>query len=83
MGARVKLGGTVGELFGEDPSRVVVSFAPTQAESVRRMAAQFGVPLTEIGTVGGQTIAIEGVLDVSIGDLRERHAKALEPIVGS
>ncbi len=83
VGAHVKLTGGPAALFAEDPSRVVVSFAATQADLVRRMAVQYDVALVEIGAVGGASLAIDGVLEVPVTELRDRHARALEPIVGT
>jgi phosphoribosylformylglycinamidine synthase len=81
LGAQLKLSNDAGVLFGEDPSRVVVSFSAAQADGVRRIAAQHDVRVCEIGRVKGAALTIEGVLSLSIGEMRERYTKALDAIV--
>ncbi len=56
-------------LFGEDASRVVVSFsAPFQAEVAAACAAA-GVPCAVLGVVGGEQLTLPGLLDVSVAQL--------------
>ncbi|WP_437333141.1 phosphoribosylformylglycinamidine synthase subunit PurL [Sorangium sp. So ce394] len=73
-------------LFGEAPSRVVVSVRPEDAPEVARKAREAGVPCTELGTTGGArlTIAAGGgaVIDVELSALRDARDRCLEPIVG-
>ena len=57
-------------LFGEAPSRIVVSVAPDHWEALAALAAERGVPLTRLGTVGGDTLDLESLLDLP---LRELH----------
>ncbi|RMH07894.1 MAG: phosphoribosylformylglycinamidine synthase subunit PurL [Nitrospirae bacterium] len=46
-------------LFGESPSRVVVSVAPECVEPVLHLAATWGIPAALIGEVGGTDLVIE------------------------
>ncbi len=69
-------------LFHEEPSRIVVSFAPEQREKVQQRCEALGVPFTRLGFVGGDTLEIEDVLDVPVHVLVDTHARALEPVVG-
>jgi phosphoribosylformylglycinamidine synthase len=55
-------------LFGEDASRVLVSASPQHAAEIEKAAAGEGVPLAWIGEVGGDRIAVEGLLDVDLRD---------------
>ncbi len=48
---------TPGLLFGETPSRVVISFSPESLERIRDMAA--GIPFEVIGRVTGDKLAIK------------------------
>lgn len=73
---------TPGVLFGEDPSRVVISFGPGQTELVRRLAEAHGVPLVMLGTVGGDKLVIENVLEATVLELTEKYTTALQNIVG-
>ncbi len=86
-GARVALPTGVpaspGGLFGEDPTRVVVSYTPYVAELLHNRARELGVTLTALGTVEGETLQIEGVLAVPVAELAARHAGALRTIVGA
>jgi hypothetical protein len=61
---------------------VVASCGAAQVELVRRLAEQHGVALEVLGAVGSDRLVIEGVLDVTVGELSARHAGALRDIVG-
>ena len=45
-------------LFGESASRIVVSVSPSQRGAVVAAATAAGIPVTEIGTVGGDRIRV-------------------------
>jgi phosphoribosylformylglycinamidine synthase len=74
------------ELFGEAPSRVVVSVLPGYVERVLAEARSIGVDAVRIGETGGSTLEIGvapiGKLVVSVADVRERREACLRPIVG-
>ena len=57
-----------GELFSESPSRVVVCAAPGAVAEVEARAVAAGVPVSVLGTAGGDRLAVEGLLDVSLHD---------------
>jgi phosphoribosylformylglycinamidine (FGAM) synthase-like enzyme len=87
IGCSVELpaaGGTdaVAKLFHEEPSRVVVSFAPEQRAKVQERCETLGVPFALLGFVGGDTLEIEDVLDVPVQVLAESHSRALARVVG-
>jgi phosphoribosylformylglycinamidine synthase II len=46
-------------LFGETPSRVLVSFEESQRTRLERIAAQAGAPLKVIGRTGGRRLSIK------------------------
>jgi phosphoribosylformylglycinamidine synthase len=46
-------------LFGESPSRVVLSAEPGSVPALLRLAEAQGVPVTELGLVGGGRLRIE------------------------
>jgi phosphoribosylformylglycinamidine synthase subunit PurL len=61
LGATVALDGELSaaaSLFGETPSRVLVSFEEVQRTRLERIAAQAGAPLKVIGRVGGARLRI-------------------------
>jgi phosphoribosylformylglycinamidine synthase len=47
------------QLFGESPSRIVVSFAESATDRVREIAREFNCPFTLLGRVGGDRLVIE------------------------
>ena len=46
-------------LFGESPSRIVLTVRPPDLAAVRALAGRHGVPLAELGIVGGPRLVIE------------------------
>jgi phosphoribosylformylglycinamidine synthase len=90
VGAEVTLAGAeplAAALFGEAPSRVIVSAAPGDAAEIERRAAARGVPARVLGSTGGRrlTIARGGDVPVSIelAALRDARERCLESIVGA
>ncbi len=53
-------------LFGEDPSRVVVSCVAGKRGEVERVCGEHGVPIAFVGTVGGPRFQIRGLLDLDL-----------------
>ena len=47
----------------------------------RDICKRYGVPFEKIGTVSGETLAIDGVCEVPIEELAESHSAALDAIV--
>ncbi|MEZ4390208.1 MAG: phosphoribosylformylglycinamidine synthase subunit PurL [Polyangiales bacterium] len=86
LGARVTLpegvGAEPGALFGEDPSRVVISLSETSYELLRRRAEEAGVKLTALGVVEPGALTLEGLFAIPVEALRARHAGALAAVVG-
>jgi phosphoribosylformylglycinamidine synthase len=64
-GAEVALPDTPGgvrldaRLFGESPSRIVISARPENVARIKEMAAKAGAPLHVLGEVGGEALTIE------------------------
>ena len=46
-------------LFGESPSRIVLTARPADLPAVRALASRHAVPLAELGTVGGPRLLVE------------------------
>ena len=69
-------------MFGEAPSRIVVSCAATDADVIARRAAELGVPAERLGVVGGDRFQLYDVLDLSLDDLRDAHANGLDRALG-
>ena len=74
-------------LFGETTGRVVLSFRPENEGRIRSAAAELGVPLTVIGSVGGARlrIAVGGrrVVDEDVASLRGLWKSAFERAIES
>jgi phosphoribosylformylglycinamidine synthase len=69
-------------LFGEAPSRIVVSLAPEHWDELERLAAASGVALTRLGTVGGDRLRLAPLLDVPVAELREVWRNGLRRALG-
>jgi phosphoribosylformylglycinamidine synthase II len=69
-------------LFGETPSRIVVSFAPENAEKIQSIAAENNCPFAVIGKVSGENLNIktngENVISASVSDLEIVWAQSLK-----
>jgi phosphoribosylformylglycinamidine synthase len=75
-------------LFGEAPSRVVVSSRPgaENARRVEEMARAAGVPAVVLGETGGDALDVDvaplGRFSLRIADIRNAREACLTPIVG-
>ena len=76
----------LGMLFGEAPSRVVVSVRPAALAQLLELAKVAGVAACQIGHTGGDTLVISArplaVLSVSVAEVRARREACLREIVG-
>jgi phosphoribosylformylglycinamidine synthase len=83
VGARVRLpvssSPAVG-LFGESPSRLIVSARPPDADAVLRLARHHDVRVEEIGTVGGGRLVVELVSAGATGAAEERGSRVADAI---
>ena len=68
-------------LFGETPSRVVVSCRPRLVDRVQELAAAHGVPCVTLGKVGEQELVIcqgqREVIDMSLKRARDIYSQAI------
>jgi len=64
-------------LFGEAQSRVVVSCAPDQAETMLAFFKERAVPCTRIGKVGGERLQINGLIDIALDEMADAYFNAL------
>jgi phosphoribosylformylglycinamidine synthase len=67
-------------LFGESPSRAVLSAAPDAVEALRTLAAARDVPLAELGITGGDRLLIELAGEGATGAAEERGARVADAV---
>ena len=67
-------------LFGEAPSRIVVSTA--DAEALAALAQEQQAPLMRLGRVAGDRLVLGAALDVAIDDLRRAYEEGLPLALG-
>ncbi|MDJ0932027.1 phosphoribosylformylglycinamidine synthase subunit PurL [Breoghania sp.] len=60
-------------LFGEDQARYLVIFTADSAKTVEAKAQETGISLVRLGTVGGADLTVNGILSISVANLRKAH----------
>jgi phosphoribosylformylglycinamidine synthase len=93
VGARIELPqgdsevDVVAQLFGEAPTRVIVSVAPSSVDRVLEEARQAGVPAVRVGETGGDALVLTaaplGSLSLSLAQMRAARDACLDGIVGT
>jgi phosphoribosylformylglycinamidine synthase len=83
LGAKLRLG-VLGspaiELFGEGPSRLVLSCRPRHAAALELLARQFGLDSCVLGTVGGERLRIELTGSGATGAAEERGSRVADAL---
>ncbi len=73
----------IGQLFGEDQARYLLTCGFDQAESLMVAASRAGVPIEIVGRFGGDTVSF-GEASAPLGDLRHIYssafARSIEPL---
>ena len=64
-------------LFGEGPSRIVVSVRPEERAPVEAALTAAGVPWERLGTVGGPALVIGEVINIALFVLEEKWEQTL------
>jgi phosphoribosylformylglycinamidine synthase II len=67
-------------LFGESPSRLVVSCRPRHAPAIELLARQFGLAACELGSVGGDRLRIELTGQGATGAAEERGSRVADAL---
>lgn len=74
IGATVAVDGpTHAALFGEDQGRYVLTVASETAEAVLKDIRNAGIEAAQIGVTGGTDLTVEGVLTISVANLKKAH----------
>jgi phosphoribosylformylglycinamidine synthase len=85
VGATVKLapGGVAPHayLFGEDPTRVVLSFAPGKQDEVIETCRRHGVPCAMVGEVGGDELRVNGMMTVPVAALSRAYRSGIPAVL--
>jgi phosphoribosylformylglycinamidine synthase len=68
------------ELFGESPSRLVVTTPPRYAAALILLARQHGLPAEELGIVGGDRLVIELTGSGATGAAEERGSRVADAL---
>jgi phosphoribosylformylglycinamidine synthase len=61
---------------------VVLCVTPDQAGQVRQRADQAGIPVTLLGTAGGERFVIDGLVDLSVPEMVDAWRTALPNALG-
>ncbi|TMD28561.1 MAG: phosphoribosylformylglycinamidine synthase II, partial [Chloroflexi bacterium] len=78
---RLPVGGSPAvELFGESPSRLVLTSRPRHAPALMLLARQFGLPVERLGPVGGGRLVIELTGHGATGAAEERGARVADAL---
>jgi phosphoribosylformylglycinamidine synthase subunit PurL len=81
-GARLDLGpDPFTALFSESTARAVVT--TSDPEAVRTTAEWAGVPVTELGTTGGNALVVDGVAELPLAELRAAWTATLPALFGT
>jgi phosphoribosylformylglycinamidine synthase subunit PurL len=83
LGATLRLGVSGSpaiELFGESPSRLVLSCRYRHAPAIELLARQFGLPAETLGTVGGNRLRIELTGQGATGAAEERGSRVADAL---
>jgi phosphoribosylformylglycinamidine synthase len=69
------------QLFSESTARAVVT--TTDPDAVRTTARWAGVPVTELGTTGGDSLVLDGLLELPLAELRAAWSATLPALFGN
>lgn len=72
---------TVGRIFGESQSRVIVTFDASNQNVIENLCKKSNLPIEIIGNVGGESLVIDGYLDMPVNEIREIYENAISNIM--
>ena len=86
VGATVELSDVADDafvaLFSESSARAVVTVPAEEVEELRALCARHDVPMTEIGTTGGDALVVEGAFALPLEELRAAWTATLPAALG-
>ena len=65
------------ELFGEAHSRIVMTANKLDFDTIEDICEEFNVPLQIIGTIGGENLRINDLINIPVNDLKEKFETGL------
>jgi hypothetical protein len=68
-------------LFGEAQSRILVTVSSVNLPFLQEKCASLDVPMTVLGTTGGERLNISGVVDQTIDILRDAYEGGLTELL--
>ena len=83
LGARLRLPVSASpavELFGESPSRLILTTRPRHAPALALLARHFGLPVETLGVVGGERVVIELTGSGATGAAEERGSRVADAL---
>ncbi|HEU4751754.1 MAG TPA: AIR synthase related protein, partial [Armatimonadota bacterium] len=84
IGAQVSMEKVSAEaLFGEAPSRVVVSVPQVSAPQAEALLHSAGVPFARLGEVGGERLMVERALDIPVSELEATWERTIPAAMSS
>jgi phosphoribosylformylglycinamidine synthase len=81
VGATITLENVGVSLLSETPGRVVVAVTPAKAAELEALATKQSIPLTKIGTTGGDALVINGAA-IDLAELRTAHTETFKKLFG-
>jgi phosphoribosylformylglycinamidine synthase len=84
LGAKVKLNQKIRAdalLFGESQSRIVITVDEKDLGKTEEIAHSLDIPFERIGHVGGNTLDIEGMIDLPVEKLADAYDNAIQRIM--
>jgi len=70
-----------GNLFGEAQSRILVSVPQDRVSAVQALCAEHNVPCTVLGTTGGDSLVVNGLVNETVSDLRSIFEGAIPALM--
>jgi phosphoribosylformylglycinamidine synthase len=70
-------------LFGEGPSRVLLSVPPQSVGEVQALADAAGVGAVVLGEAGGDRLIVEGLVDLALAEAEAAWSQALPAALGA
>lgn len=74
---------TVGRVFGETQSRIIVSASAVQAKEMMKVCKKNSVNITEIGTVIEDKFIVNGLINTDVKTIRQKYEEAIPSLMKS